>query len=181
VRNPPASLLRFLKAYDPEITRLFVATRGAVLADAPQANEFVYDAYNAVAAAYTLTDRLKEAFCHIAAYRGYVNLGFNRGTSLPDPDRVLAGSGRQVRHVRIAVSDDLERPAVRRLIRAAVEEARALTPSARPEARSTVRGAYPNKRRPAPAKGAAERTSSVKKRGASAKRKRPQRSSRAAR
>ena len=89
MRNVPGELRVFLEAFPPAISKLFLATRGAVLAAAPEAHELIYNAYNAVTAAYSFSGRLKEAFCHVAAYSGYVNLGFNRGGELPDPSGVL--------------------------------------------------------------------------------------------
>ena len=71
MRKSPTSLKQFLAAYDPSIARLFLSTRAAVLAAAPKSNELIYDAYNAVAAAYTFSDRLKEAlqgFLDFATY-----------------------------------------------------------------------------------------------------------------
>src|SRR5262249_22733670 len=91
MRQAPEALLEFLAAFAPGISKLFLATRRTVLMAAPEANELVYDAYNAVTAAYSFSGRLKEAFCHVAAYSGHVNLGFNRGAELPDPSRLLAG------------------------------------------------------------------------------------------
>jgi hypothetical protein len=148
MRKPPAALRTFLEAYDPAIARLFFATRGAVLAAAPTAVELVYDAYNAVAVAYSFTERLREAFCHVAAYRGYVNLGFNRGAALADPERLLVGTGTNIRHIRIAALEDVERPGVRRLIRAAAEEGRRMSAGARSRPRAIVRAVHGSKRRP---------------------------------
>jgi hypothetical protein len=148
MRRPPPELREFLAPYDPAIARLFYAVRKAVLESAPQADEFVYDAYNAVAAAYSYTGRLKEAFCHIAAYRGWVNLGFNRGRRLPDPERLLQGTGASIRHVRIASPADLERAGVKRLIAAAAEEGRSLGPEELAKPVTVVKGSYPTKRRP---------------------------------
>jgi hypothetical protein len=149
MRRPPAALRTFLEPYGPAIARLYFAARKAVLAEAPQANELVYDAYNALTTAYSFSDRLKEAFCHVAAYRDHVNLGFNRGAELADPARLLAGGGRAIRHVRISGADDLRRPGVRSLIRAAARQGRSLaTPPAKPQA--TVKAVYPSKRRPKP-------------------------------
>ncbi len=124
MRRPSPELRKFLAPYDPAIARLFLAARAAVLEAAPDASELVYDAYNAVAEAFTFSERLKEAFCHVAAYPKHVNLGFNRGASLPDPERWLAGSGARIRHVRVTAVEDLTRAAVRALIRAAVAEGR---------------------------------------------------------
>ena len=125
VRPPPAQLREFLAAFDPPITTLFLAARAAVLAAAPDANELIYDAYNAVSAAYSFSDRLKEAFCHVAGYSKYVNLGFNRGADLADPSGILVGTGARIRHVRIAAASDLRAPAVQALLRAAVKQGRA--------------------------------------------------------
>ncbi len=60
--------------------------------------------------------KMSEHFCYIAAHRDHVNLGFNYGAELPDPDRLLAGPGKLLRHVRIERVEDVERPALRRLL-----------------------------------------------------------------
>jgi hypothetical protein len=111
MRNPPQELRGFLEAFAPAIGKLFLTTRRAVLTAAPEANELIYNAYNAVTAAYSFSERVKEAFCHVAAYSAYVNLGFNRGAELPDPSGILVGSGAHIRHVRIGTAADLESPA----------------------------------------------------------------------
>ena len=124
MRRPPPELSRFLAAFAPEIGTLFLATRRAVLTAAPDANELIYDAYNAVSAAYTFSGRLKEAFCHVAAYSKYVNLGFNRGAALADPAGILVGNGAHIRHVRIAEAGEVRAAAIQALLRAAVEVGR---------------------------------------------------------
>src|SRR5258706_4713028 len=101
MRRPPAALRTFLEPYDQIISRLFFAARATVLVAAPEATELIYDAYNAVTVAYSFTDRLREAFCHVAAYRDHVNLGFNRGAGLADAERLLVGTGTSIRHIRI--------------------------------------------------------------------------------
>jgi hypothetical protein len=127
------------------------ALRSLVVAEAPGATELVYDAYNAVAMGYSFTGRPSDAFCHIAVYSRWVNLGFNRGAELDDPEGLLAGSGRLVRHLRIAREEDLDRQPVRRFLRAALARAPGMlqapaSPDALPS--SVVRAVYPKKRRP---------------------------------
>ena len=139
MRRALPELRRFLEPYDADVVRTFLAARGAVLAAAPQATELVYDAYNAVSCAYSFTDRLKDAFCHVAAYAGYVNLGFNRGALLSDPEGLLVGSGASIRHIRISGLADLRRPGVRRLVGAAVQQGRALVSTPRVEGQSLVK------------------------------------------
>ncbi|PYS05342.1 MAG: hypothetical protein DMG12_08155 [Acidobacteria bacterium] len=148
MRNPPAALRRFLEPYEPMISRLFFASRKVVLEEAPEATELIYDAYNAVTAAYSFTNRLKEAFCHVAAYPKYVNVGFFRGAGLPDPEHLLAGTGTNIRHIRIATIENLQRPGMQNLVRAAVQQARHLSPPADGTPKSIVKAVYPKKRRP---------------------------------
>jgi hypothetical protein len=147
-RAAPTALRGFLAAYDPAVAKLFLATRKAVLAAAPRANELVYDAYNAVSCAYSFSDRLKEAFCHVAAYPRHVNLGFNRGAELVDPARRLSGGGAKIRHVRIAAIGDLEDAALAALLRAAVQQGRALHPQPGARGRFRVVPVTGKKRRP---------------------------------
>jgi hypothetical protein len=147
-RRPSVELRGFLEAYDPAVARLYLAARSAVLESAPDANELIYDAYNAVTTAYSFTERLAEAFCHVAAYRAYVNLGFNRGATLPDPEGVLVGKGARIRHVRIASAAELKLPAVRALLREAVAQGRDASDGARGSARAIVKAVYARKRRP---------------------------------
>jgi hypothetical protein len=54
----------------------------------------------------------------------YLTLGFSRGTELPDPAGLLQGSGKVHRHVKLRRSDDLDQPALRELIAAAVARVR---------------------------------------------------------
>lgn len=122
-RRPDAALRGFLEAYDPAVRRLYLSARAAVLDAAPDANELIYDAYNAVTTAYSFSESLGEAFCHVAAYRVYVNLGFNRGASLTDPERILVGKAARIRHVRIASAADLAKPALRALCHTGVRAA----------------------------------------------------------
>ena len=121
-RPPSEELLAFLSAYAPPITPLFLATRARVLDAAPDANELVYDAYNAVSCAYTFSERLKEGFLHVAAYAKHVNLGFNQGATLDDPLGLLRGSGASIRHVRIQREEDLGQSGLDELLTAAMEQ-----------------------------------------------------------
>lgn len=55
----------------------------------------------------------------IAPHSAHVNLQFYRGTSLPDPDGLLEGTGKQLRHVKLHHAKDARTPAVKALVRAA--------------------------------------------------------------
>lgn len=147
VPAPRTEYLEFLKPFGPEITELALATRAVVLRAAPDCTELIYDAYNAVATGYSYTDRPTDAFIHIAVYAKWVNLGFNRGALLKDPEGMLAGTGRWIRHVRIVKAGDLKSRALVALVRAAVKGA--TMPQVAHEGGSVVRAIYARKRRPA--------------------------------
>jgi hypothetical protein len=63
--------------------------------------------------------KMSEHFCYIAFHKNHVNLGFNYGSELPDPERLLRGSGKLLRHVKISSPEDLSNPALRRLLEVA--------------------------------------------------------------
>lgn len=65
------------------------------------------------------------AFGYVNAYTKHVNVGFFLGTSLPDPSRLLEGSGRFMRHVRIEPSLAIDEVALRNLIRNAYADMKA--------------------------------------------------------
>ena len=148
VPSPKPEYLGFLKPYGPAITELALAVRKLVLTEARGAVELIYDAYNAVASGYSFTGRPSDACIHIAVYARWVNLGFNRGSRLSDPERRLKGTGNWVRHVRIESAEDLKSPAIRALVKAAVENAVYPDPKSAPEPISVVRAVYARRRRP---------------------------------
>src|ERR1051325_3243923 len=115
---PTPDHLRFLQPFGPAITDLALAVRKLVLSETKGAVELIYDAYNAVASGYTFTGRPSDACIHIAVYARWVNLGFNAGALLPDPEKRLAGSGNRIRHIRIATLADLKDPTIRAFVKA---------------------------------------------------------------
>jgi hypothetical protein len=121
-KAPPPSdqLLAYLAEYDLRVGELALALREVVLNEAPEANETVFRGY-VVSTGYSFTSKWTEGFCHIAVYPRHVNLGFNRGAELADPKGLLIGSGKIIRHLKVAEPDDLKKPHLRRFIRAAIK------------------------------------------------------------
>lgn len=105
--KPHPDLKEFLKPYNPSIQDLTWAVREFILDLVPMTNELIWDNYNAVAMAYSKSEKLKDAFCHIAVYPYHVNLGFNRGAELTRRELKLNGSGKLIRHLRILSTEDL--------------------------------------------------------------------------
>ena len=60
--------------------------------------------------------KMSEHFCYISVSRNHINLGFMYGAELPDPENLLEGSGKLLRHVRIDSLEQLSNPALRQLL-----------------------------------------------------------------
>ncbi len=58
-------------------------------------------------------------FAYVDAFRAHVNVGFFRGAELPDPARLLEGTGKRMRHVKLSPGRDLDVAALTQLIAAA--------------------------------------------------------------
>jgi len=121
LRPPDPQLLGFLEAYDRSISDLALALREIILEQAPDASESIYQVYT-VAIWFGFSGKMKDMFCYIATNARHVNLGFPRGALLPDPNHVLEGEGKTMRHIKFASMGDLERPFVRRYIQASIEQ-----------------------------------------------------------
>lgn len=59
------------------------------------------------------------AFGYVNAFTDHVNVGFFRGAELPDPEQLLEGTGRFMRHVKVRPKRDLDGAALTRLIETA--------------------------------------------------------------
>ena len=121
--SPARQLAGFIRRFDPAIATLVRAARAVLRKRLPTAIELVYDNYNALAIGFASTERASDAIVSLAVYARGVNLYFIYGATLPDPDRLLLGSGNQGRFVRLDNVAVLERPAVAALLRAAVQDA----------------------------------------------------------
>ena len=64
------------------------------------------------------------AFAYVNAFRAHVNVGFFRGAELADPARLLEGTGRFMRHVKLSPAKDVDERALSALIRTAYADMR---------------------------------------------------------
>lgn len=66
--------------------------------------------------------KISEHFCYIGVHRHHVNLGFNHGANLPDPEGLLEGTGKKFRHVKITTAEQVRQAGLRALLEAAIQE-----------------------------------------------------------
>ncbi len=126
--EPNPLLHSFLEPYETRIRSLTLELRSFVTDLVPDANELIWDNYNALAIAYSHSLQLKDAFCHISVYSKHINFGFNRGAELSKTDLQLLGKGKLIRHIKVKEFWSFPKDEVSVLVKAAVERANHLNP-----------------------------------------------------
>ena len=86
----------------------------------PECNELLYHTH-ALTSLYSVSEKMGDAFCMIPIYTAHLNLGFNKGALLDDPDQLLQGTGKLIRHIPIKSSTDFRNKNVKSLIKNAIE------------------------------------------------------------
>ncbi|MBN9660331.1 MAG: DUF1801 domain-containing protein [Acidobacteria bacterium] len=64
-------------------------------------------------------------FGYVNAFTSHVNVGFFQGASLPDPERLLQGTGKFMRHVKLRPGTATNEAALRKLIELAYSDIKA--------------------------------------------------------
>ena len=118
--QPNPQLKSFIEPYDREIQNLALELRDFITNLVPEANELIWDNYNAVAIAYSKSEKLKDAFCHIALYSKHVNFGFNRGAELTKTSIQLNGKGKLIRHINVTNFQTFPKEEIKKMIFEAV-------------------------------------------------------------
>ena len=59
------------------------------------------------------------AFAYVNAFKAHVNVGFFRGAEIADPEGLLEGTGRFMRHVKLRPAEKVDASALRELIHTA--------------------------------------------------------------
>lgn len=127
--TPEAQLQASIDRLDPKNRKLFRSVRAAVRRRFPTANELAYDYGHALVIGYSPADRGIDAIVAIRASPTGVALYFSQGPTLPDPKRLLRGSGKRVRFIQVEAASQVAHPDVEALIAGAIDQARVQLPS----------------------------------------------------
>ena len=120
-KDQTKDLLKFLKPFGQEIAELALWLREFVWDLYPQANELIYDNYNALAFGWSPTDRVSHTFCSIAVRRTSKNVhfGFYWGSELSDPEKRLLGQGNQYRYILVKSKTEFPKTYIKKLLKEA--------------------------------------------------------------
>ncbi len=103
----------YVKDENPELRKVARALRSFV-------KKLVPDTKETVNAWGVPTFEAPDPFCFYMAGKNHVTFGFHFGTSLKDPESLLEGTGKNIRHVKLREVKDLEQKGLRGLVQAAV-------------------------------------------------------------
>jgi hypothetical protein len=120
-KEEKADLLKFLAPFAAEVQEKALWLRDFVWDQYPQANELIYDNYNAVAFGWSPTEKVGHTFCSIAVGRtsNNVHFGFYWGAELADPEKLLIGNGNQYRYILVHNTADFPKAYITQLVQEA--------------------------------------------------------------
>ena len=110
----PKDILQFLSAYKEEVFNHALILREIVLKNLPNIVEQLDMSAKMIAYAYG--QKYTDLICVIIPSKDGLKLGFNKGSTLPDPSRILKGSGKISRYVIIKTEADIHNPAIEDLL-----------------------------------------------------------------
>ena len=94
----------------PEVRAIAEALRTLVRRTAPHLKEEGKPGWG------NIVYRGRGVVCAISPHRGHVNLHFYQGASLEDPEGLLEGTGKALRHVKVRPSEEIPRQALVALV-----------------------------------------------------------------
>ena len=115
-RAAEAELRGLVARFSPEEESLIGAVRRALRKRLPTAHELVYEYRDCFVISFSPDDRGYEGVLALRGSADGVKLYFNQGKGLPDPEKLLRGSGNQTRWIALEDAATLRRPAVASLI-----------------------------------------------------------------
>lgn len=107
-----------IEPYPPEIQKLVMATRKFVLRVIPKAMETVNTKSKVIG--FGFGTGYKDMICSLMPAKGWVTLGIGWGAELPDPHKLMEGSGKVHRHVKLKSEADLKTPGLEALLEASL-------------------------------------------------------------
>ncbi|HEX5242104.1 MAG TPA: hypothetical protein VFW23_02495 [Tepidisphaeraceae bacterium] len=118
--KPEDQLRTLIAKFAPAHLRLIGAMRRSLRKRLPTAYEIAYEYRSWFVISYSPSERGYEGVLAIRGSADGIKLYFNRGKDLPDPAKLLQGSGSQVRSIDMEGASSLASPEVARLIDEAI-------------------------------------------------------------
>ena len=103
-----------LSKYDEKVSAVGFQLRECLLKELKEITEYPDGPANIIG--YGFGPGYKQLLCTIIPSMKGIKLGFYKGSELPDPKNLLAGSGKVHRYVEIKSENDVKDPAIKKLL-----------------------------------------------------------------
>ena len=104
----------------PEIQAMAWKIRALILEAVPDAVEVLSIRDRTAVYGHNPAMRDRDQLVYIALPKEWARLGFYYGGELSDPEGLLEGEGKRLRHIKVRSEADVQSPAVRELVRLAM-------------------------------------------------------------
>lgn len=101
---------QYIARYEPAIQKLIREARRLVKSVSPDAEEKAYRGW-------PIRVRTDRGLVAIAGFKDHVNVNFGKGARLNDPQKLLEGAGKSIRHVKVRTVEDAHSDGLRGLVR----------------------------------------------------------------
>ena len=115
----------FLSKYDDEVSGNALKLRKVIFENLPGITEQIDVPAKMIA--YCYGQKYSELLCVIIPSKKGLKLGFNRGSELPDPDKLLEGTGKISRYVQIKSGKQINSASLKKLLISALTAYKKIT------------------------------------------------------
>ncbi len=112
-RNSASHVDAYIRTKNPKLQPVAMGLRALIKAVAPQVKEGVNSW------GLPMFDS-SGPFGYFMIGKSHVTFGLYSGTSLDDPEKLLEGTGKSLRHVKLRSVEDLKRAGLRKLVKSAI-------------------------------------------------------------
>lgn len=117
--SPQEDFTIIFSTYSPQVQEVGWAARALIFDVLPQTVEVPWVQQKIIGYG-TGPKKMSEHFVWVAPAKAHITFGFYYGAELPDPDRLLGGAGKLMRHVKLRSLADVQQPALRALLEIAI-------------------------------------------------------------
>lgn len=112
-----SELMKLVSEASPGVQEITYAALERIRELIPDAQEKVVTGYRSIN--FGTGPRMKDQFLALILHANHVNLQFFHGAALPDPRRLLEGTGKKMRHIKLKDAETIQAGDVADLVLAA--------------------------------------------------------------
>lgn len=126
MQNTEEQIAHYLFPFKHELQILAQQLREYLKKETKPTTELIGDSTISLNIGYGFTEKAWDCYCAIIVYSKHINISLPSGAILSDPEGLLQGTGKRVRHIKIKSLEDAKTPAAKKILLEARDNALAL-------------------------------------------------------